>query len=160
MFFSLRTKGVFAVCSYLALVEALVYLGAIVSVWWFISLRGSQLLVDWMLWCSLCMNCGERSFGGPVFIGDALDVFVDECINGRRDVPAGTLECVLMANCFRQSRSWIRDGTIKVVGRCRLWKWSMVLYRWAWCRWSKWWFPVILLCMYQYYFDFFLFRFL
>ena len=34
-----------------------------------------------------------------------LDVFVDGCINGGCDVPAGILECVLMANCFRRSMS-------------------------------------------------------
>ena len=51
------------------------------------------------------MDCGEGSLDDPVFIGDAVDVCVDGCINGGRDVPAGTLECALMANCFQQLRS-------------------------------------------------------
>ena len=49
MFFSLWTKGVSAAYISLALVKALVCLGAIVLVWWSISLRVSWLLVDWML---------------------------------------------------------------------------------------------------------------
>ena len=157
MFFNLRTKGVSTVYNSLALVEALVYLGAILSVLWSISPRYSWLSVFWMLWCSLCMNCGEWSFSGLVFIGGALDVFVDECIYGGRDFLARTLECALMANWFWRSRSWMRDETIEVVGRCQLWKWSMALCRRAWCRLSKWWFPVIILCVYHYYFDFWIF---
>ena len=117
-----------------------------------------------MLWGSLCMNCGEWSFGNPVFISDVVDVCVNGCINGRRDVPTRILECTLMVNCFRHSMSWMRDGTIEVVGRCRLWewlmvvvgrwKWSMVLCWWPWCRLSRWWFPVISLCEYGIFFWF------
>ena len=44
-------------------------------------------------------------FGEVGFIGDVVDVFVDECINGGHDVSAGTLECALMANFFRCSMS-------------------------------------------------------
>ena len=151
MFFSLLTKGVSAVCNSLALAKALVYLGAILSVWQSISLRCFFLSVAWLLWCSLYLICSEWTFSGPLFIRGALDVLVDVCINGRCDVPAGTLECALMANCFRCSRSWMRDGTIEVVGWCRCWQWSIGMVdengRGSWCQLLKWWFLVMVICL-------------
>ena len=51
------------------------------------------------------MDCSEESLGDPVFIGDDMDVCVDGCINGGRDVPARVRECELMVTCFWCSRS-------------------------------------------------------